>query len=795
MRYAPQNFARAFMRNQYDVNRCVRGISAGAMRRATAVLLLFAAAQSAVGQDAKTDLASKQTPIERRVAPVSATRLGAEEKITLDGKVDEAVWRRGAPIQEFFEYRPRDGVEAKYKSEARIAYDSHALYIALTAFDPDPSKIDAPLVRRDEVFGSQDFFAVHIDPIGARKFAQIFRVNASGAVGDGLYSEDSGNEDYAPDFEWQAIAARTPTGWTAELMIPFSTLRYSSPASESWSIQVIRAMARDEVYRFGNGQIPRDANSFMAYAQTLNGMKDLPTGRELTVTPQLTWRRTSDRTNGVGTTGKNDFVLGADVKFRPRPDLVFDATINPDFSQVELDTPQLGANAQFALFFPEKRPFFLEGADILSMPISAVYTRAINDPAWGARLTQRNDGTDFVLLTARDDGKGFILLPGALGTGFAAQPGKSQATIARFRVNIDGVTVGALLTDRTYDKSGGKPALTNRVGGVDAVWRPNGELRLRAQLLGSDTRDERSRRASDDLPNADTAVLADYNYRDSRWNIAGGIERIGRGFRADNGFISQAGYTNGYQEFQRKWADVGAFNEISPFLNVSQKRDPDGRLLYQQNHLGVFVGLPRSTGFVLEWRPRDLVRARESGAPLKRDQFYVNVESNPGKVISYFFAEFLRGERFDVTNNRITDGYFFNATATIRLTDRWEIEPRIDNGVLTSKESVPGSNRILQERAVQVKSVYHLSPRDTLRLIGQYNAVRRAPSLFDVAGVSPFEKTETLSLVYGHRRGLGTNFYVGATASRSLEPSAGFRRRQSEIFAKWSWAFDLSDLL
>lgn len=785
------------MRSQISVFRCARTVVDTSLPFVLACLAVLLASKVANAQDVKGDAAtlSPQTPTERRLSPVSALRLAAEEKITLDGKIDESAWKRAAPMNEFFEYRPRDGVQAKFKSEARIAYDHHALYIALTAIDPDPSKIDAPLVRRDEVFGSQDFFAVHVDPIGARKFAQIFRVNASGAVGDGLYSEDSGNEDYSPDFEWQAMAVRTSDGWTAEMRIPFSTLRYSSPASESWSIQVIRAMARDEVYRFGNGQIPRDANSFLTYAQTLNGMKDLPSGREFTVTPQLTWRRNMDRTNGVGVNGKNDFVVGADVKFRSRPDLVFDATVNPDFSQVELDTPQLGANAQFALFFPEKRPFFLEGADILSMPINAIYTRSINDPAWGARLTQRKDGTDFVLLTTRDDGKGFILLPGALGTGFASQPAKSQATIARFRMNVDGVTLGALLTDRTYDRKDGKPALTNRVGGVDAVWRPNGELRLRAQVLGSDTRDERNRAPDGDLPNADSAVLADYNYRDPKWSIAGGVERVGRGFRADNGFISQAGYKNAYQEFQRKWTDMGLFNEISPFLNISQKRDLDGRLLYQQNHLGIFFGMPRSTGVVLEWRPRDLVRARENGAPLKRDQFYANVESNPGKIISYFYAEYLRGERFDVTNNRITDGYFYNATATIRLTDRWELEPRIDNGLLTAKEVQPGSKQILQERAVQLKSVYHFSPRDTLRLIGQYNAVRRAPSLFEASNVSPYEKTETLSLVYGHRRGLGTNFYVGATVSRSLEPSAAFRRRQSEVFAKWSWAFDLSDLL
>ena len=134
----------------------------------------------------------------------------------------------------------------------------------------------------------------------------------------------------------------------------------------------------------------------MCYAQTLSGMTELPAGRELTVTPELTLRRTSDKTNGDGhgdgRAANNKLVVSADMKFRPRADLVFDATLNPDFSQVELDAPQLASNAQFALFYPEKRPFFLEGADILSTPLAAIYTRSITDPAWGARLTRRSDG-------------------------------------------------------------------------------------------------------------------------------------------------------------------------------------------------------------------------------------------------------------------------------------------------------------------------------------------------------------------------------------------------------------------
>jgi Domain of unknown function (DUF5916) len=741
-------------------------------------------------------VASSATPTERRLSPVSAMRLAVNEKITLDGKLDEDFWQRITPIKDFYEYRPRDGVEAKFKSEVRIVYDKNALYFGLTAFDPDPTKIEAPLVRRDQVFGSQDFFALHIDPIGTRKFAQIFRVSASGSIGDGLYNEDSGNEDFSPDFEWETQTHRNEKGWTAEVKIPFSTLRYSSPASENWSIVIVRGTGRDQVYRFANAQIPRDQNCFMCYAQTLSGMKELPLGRELTLTPQLTFRRTSDKTNGVGQSGKSDLIPSVDVKFRPRADLVFDATINPDFSQVELDAPQLASNAQFALFFPEKRPFFLEGADILSTPFNAIYTRSVTDPAWGARLTQRNDGTDFIFLTTRDDGKGLILLPGPLNTNVATQDSKSQATIARGRVNFGTWSFGGLASDRTYDTSSGRKPMYNRVGGADFVWRPNGELRVRGQVLASTTRDERNTDLiAADVPRNDEAVLLDYNYGGTQWNFSGGLEHVGLGFRTDNGFFSQAGYNNAYQETAYKIRDVGPFNEISAQFNISRKEDQDGRILEQRLNPALFLSLPRNTGIYMALRPNNLVRYQKDGMPLKLDQFYFNIESNPGRMLTYFFVEATIGDRGDVANNRVGRGYSYAFTGTIRISDRWEIEPRIDNSVIDSIEAVSnGSKRILQERAVQLKSVYHFSARDTLRLIAQYNGVRRSPSLYQ-SSVSPFEKSEIASIVYGHRRGLGTNFYLGVTQSRTIDPANGVTRRQGEVFAKWSWAFDLADLI
>jgi hypothetical protein len=122
---------------------------------------------------------------ERRLAPIHALKLEQGESITLDGKLDDPAWARAAVIREFHEYRPRQA-PAKFRTEARIALGKDAVYVGLMAYDPDPSKIEAPLVRRDQVVGAQDFFAVQFDPAGNRRFSQIFRVNAAGAIGDGL---------------------------------------------------------------------------------------------------------------------------------------------------------------------------------------------------------------------------------------------------------------------------------------------------------------------------------------------------------------------------------------------------------------------------------------------------------------------------------------------------------------------------------------------------------------------------------------------------------------------------------
>ena len=717
---------------------------------------------------------------------IEAYRLAPGEKFVLDGNLEDAPWAKAKPHGEFFEISPRDKVPASVRTQARFAFDGQALYVAIRAYDPNPADIRAPYARRDNVFADQDMVALFIDPLGTRKFAHFIRANPRGVVADGLYNEDTGSEDFSPDFELDVATGRFDGGWTAEFRIPFSSLRYTDPPSAEWSVLVFRNYPRDQRYRIASSPLPRDSNCFICLNLPLTGLVDLPSTRHLAITPQLTVRTTRDRT-GSETARGNDVVAGVDLKWRPRADVVVDATLNPDFSQVELDTPQLAGNTQFALFFNEKRPFFLEGADILQSPTNAIYTRTVTDPAWGARVTRRGDGLDYTLLTANDDGGGLVLLPGTYATDFVRQDRKSQATVARLRAQWNGFTPGLVFTDRTYEGGG-----ANRVLGPDLAWWANNENRFRAQVLESWTTAQpdatgglaRGPRTSDHM------ARADWSHSGPAWRQFLSVEDSGRNFRADNGFFGQNGYRTVYSETQRRFLNAGPFNEVSPYLNAEYKTNRDGTAIYQQNNLGVQLGLPRATNLWLEVRPNNLVAVTEGGGRRKRDQVYLQVESNPFDWFSKFYSEIAYGDRVDVANNRVGKGMFATIQANVRPHARAELEYRIDNDYIDAIEPVQGSKRIITQRAQQLLAIWHFTARDSLRAIWQASWVKRAPSLW-VDAVSHREKSDTLSLVYGYRRGIGFTVYVGATVGRTLDADSGYRRRQSEVFAKGAWTFDV----
>jgi hypothetical protein len=718
---------------------------------------------------------------------IEAHHLAPDERIVLDGRLDEPAWQRAPLLDKFWEVAPQAESAPKVRTEARFAYDGQALYVAIRAFDPDMSKLRAPFARRDNVLSDQDMIVVNVDPVGNRKFAHFFRVNPRGSIGDGLFNEDTSNEDFSPDIEFEVVTGRFDEGWTAEFRIPFSSLRYTDPPSKRWSVMIYRVWPREQQYRISSSMLPREQTCFLCLNEPLTGLDELPAARHLEVTPNATVRSTSTREADGPWRRENDVVPSLDLKWRPRADVIVDATINPDFSQVELDTPQLAGNAQFALFFPEKRPFFLEGADILQSPFQAIYTRSVTDPAWGVRATQRAERFDGTVLVTRDEGGGLVLWPSTYGTGIALQDFKSTASVARGRWQSGrDLTVGGIFTDRTIE--GGA---YNRVAGPDAVWLPNEKNRLRMQALGSWTTAQPGadgRLAKGDLTTSH-AAMTDWTFHNAEVDLYALLDDIGKDFRADNGFIVQNGYHRIRTEANRKFLDRYGFNEITPYVTFERRYAVGGGVQYGENYVGVRFGLPRATMLWIEGRPNSLV-AVQPGRPRKRDQISIGGESNPFPWLAKIHVEFTYGDRLDVANDRIGRGYVYNVQLNLRPHPRAEIEYRIDDDLINTPENVDNSPLIIAQRAQQLVAYWHFTARDNVRFIWQDVSIHRGKSLWP-APVPSHEKSQTVSLVYGRRVGIGKTFYLGTTFARNRIGDLGVRNDHAEVFAKASWSFDV----
>jgi len=406
--------------------------------------------------------------------------------IEVDGNLGDPGWNGATRVDTFYETNPGDNVEPKVKTVTWLTYDDRFFYAAFDFSDPDPRGIRAPVADRDEVSSSTDYGGVILDTRNDGKTAFMFLANPRGIQYDAISSDTSG-EDSSPDFYWDSAARITATGWTLEIRIPFSSLRYNSADVQTWGILIYRNRPRDFRYQMFNSKLPRGSNCFICHSQKMTGLTGLPGGNHIVLAPYGTAGRQSFPVGNVGSPLENEPVhweAGLDAKWTPNANTAIDATINPDFSQVESDVAQITANERFALFVPEKRPFFLEGLDLFSTPLQAVYTRTITSPRWGLRATGEIGGdTLYTVLVTEDRGGGSVILPGPEFSDLAPQDFSSRVLVGRGRRDFGNSFASFLVTDREIEGGG-----HNRVLGPDFQWRPTGADSVSGQLLFSDSK-------------------------------------------------------------------------------------------------------------------------------------------------------------------------------------------------------------------------------------------------------------------------------------------------------------------
>ncbi len=350
-----------------------------------------------------------QDPAQAPPPTVTIPRIDAA--VTIDGVLDEPVWAKAARLDGFHQYRPVDGRMAEQETIVLVWYSPTAIHFGIIANDTDPGSIRATFTDRDKIDG-EDRVRLYLDTFNDKRRAAFFGVNGLGVQEDGLRSETGasagslfgGQDDLNVDYLWDSKGRRTEQGYEVEVRVPFKSLQYAGAGPQSWGFNAVRYVQRT-AYQDTWTDVRRANSSFLAQSGTLTGLEGMQRGLVFEAQPFVTAGWAGNRLDdGSFTRDDPEPSVGINLQLATTT-MAFDGTINPDFSQVESDVGLITVNERFALFVPEKRPFFLKGIDLFSTPGNLIYTRRIADPYGGAKVTGKVGRNSIAYLGAVDDFK------------------------------------------------------------------------------------------------------------------------------------------------------------------------------------------------------------------------------------------------------------------------------------------------------------------------------------------------------------------------------------------------------
>lgn len=455
---------------------------------------------------------------------------------------------RMAEVSRFLQRDPNDGVPSSQLTHVYLGYDQKNIYFVFVCFDNHPRQTRARLSRREDIF-DDDTVEVMLDTFHDQRRAYVFQSNALGVQWDGTYTEqgqgDFGNFDSSWDTVWDSKGKLTRQGFVVWMAIPFKSLRFSSDPDQSWGIILNRTIPRTNENTFWP-EITRRVDGRLNQEATLKGMEGISPGRNMQFIPYGIFRSfravdTRDPLPYFEAADQGRF--GLDSKFILHDSLVLDVTANPDFSQVESDQPQITTNQRFEVFFPEKRPFFLENSDYFSTPIDLVFTRRIEDPQFGSRLTGREGPYSLGMFVVNDRGPGYGLADGdpSFHQGAYFGIGRLKRDIAQQS------SVGAIFTDREFNGS------FNRVGGLDTQLKFGKNWTLLGQGVVSSTRN------LDGTYQAGPAYKGDLQYNDLHTSYEMQYNDISPNFVSEPGFVPRVDMREVRQFVRYQFRPEGSF--------------------------------------------------------------------------------------------------------------------------------------------------------------------------------------------------------------------------------------------
>ena len=576
------------------------------------------------------------------------TAVRAPAPITLDGALDEDAWRLAEPAADFVQAEPHEGQPATEPTEVRIVFDNDALYIGVICHDATPHGLIVNNIRKDFTPGEQDSFEVILDTFADRRNGFVFAVNPAGAKSDTQIANEGRDVNTNWDAVWTVATSSDDRGWSAELRIPFKTLRFTRDADQVWGVNFSRRIRRNNEVDYWS-PVPRVYNLYRAsLAGTLEGLDTASRGRNLRVKPWVA----ADATRGPGapefTTGEH---IGVDAKYGVTPSLTLDVTVRPDFAQAEADEQQVNLT-QFSLYFPEKREFFLENSGLFyfgDIPRESRLGNARFSPPeeevllfFSRRIGLTDAGEQIPIeaggrLTGRAAGFGIGAMTIQTGSsgGSGRRAGDNYTVLRARRDVLRNSDIGAIFLAR---QSAGASADRNSVAGIDANFRFVRALSINGFLSKSATRG---------VNGGEFAGKGSITWNDNRLHTQYSLLSVGDHFRDDIGFIKRTGIRKHFVDFgvRHRPESLRKFGirELHPHTRYNIYTDQSNVKVSHTNHVAYAVFFERGGYVEVQWNPRFerivtpfKIRPDQSFAPGSYgwNEYAVELETNHSRKVS-----------------------------------------------------------------------------------------------------------------------------------------------------------------
>ncbi len=652
---------------------------------------------------------------------------------------------------------PHDGAPASQHTDVYLGYDADTLYVVFVAFDDQPGAIRANLTRREDMWGD-DTVELQLDTFLDHRRAFTFLCNPFGVQWDAMWTEGQGF-DASFDTLWNSHGQLTEQGYVVVMEIPFKSLRFPPEEIQRWGFFLVRDIPRNNESSF----FPPNSNHIegrLNQEGTLAGLEGISPGRNMQFIPFLSSRSFKvlddsepDLERYVEHNAETD--VGLDAKFVLKDSMVLDLTVSPDFSQVESDAPQITVNERFEVFFPEKRPFFLENADYFSTPINLLFTRRIADPSFGARLTGKVGKTNLGVLLIDDQA------PGKQVDSTDPLAGKS-ARFGILRVSrdiLDQSKIGFTITDRRLGDG------DNRVGSLDARIKLNEHWVASAQSAFSHTTWQ------DGTSSSGHAIDLIANRQGRHFSTHLHVRDYDDDFLTQVGFVRRVGIRDYHGQLKYLFRPEGKYLlSWGPALGFGRLLDPEGLRLERSLSPRIDFNFRRQTSVTVHGSfGREQLRvedfsALEEAVDFDTDVVGVSLNSRFSNAINLSFGFESGGAINFAPAEGAAPGAADFATTAVGMTLRPLRRLRVELTWLSQALEDSGSDReIFKNDILRTRLSWQFSRKATLRAITQYDTLETDPSL------TSRDRAERLNfdLLFSYLANPWTAFYLGYNTNRS----------------------------